>query len=322
MGLGVGNGKQWLRRSAKGVIQLGRRGGRFLAGGVWGDSVFDRTSRWDEDDTCSDSSDEWEIVDWFDNSSTEEEEDEDTDTAADETSSTEDSALELRRRITKERLRRAGHVVFTSTGALSPVGQEGCTSATTKDEGATDPIENEPLQRSSDLDSVQRSLAHQDSCMPSRVLSIDTTRDPEREAEMDEPASPLSPISAYSCDDDGDTLDLPIPGSFPAEFRWQPTSPTFDLMDTSNEEDARTRRRRRVRSVILHRPKRTGEDELWVVKARKVKSASRAKRGSVVDVSALTAPLHKKSASPSSMSKRKKRSSLSIARTWVRRHSM
>ncbi|CAI2170510.1 14911_t:CDS:2 [Funneliformis geosporum] len=102
----VGSGKGWLKEGA-----------RFLTGGRW--STRSTVGRF-EDEECSEESDEWEIVD-FDSSDDEE--------SVSEDDSEEDPALLLRRRITNERLRRAGHVKsthenYTKKGEINAVNND------------------------------------------------------------------------------------------------------------------------------------------------------------------------------------------------------
>ncbi|CAG8527227.1 14949_t:CDS:2 [Dentiscutata heterogama] len=96
----VGSGKRWLR---DGMMNLRRKSRRLLTSGRWNRwEIFSRTTVGRFEEECSDDSEEWEIVD-FDSS-----DGEDSETEEDEIE--EDPAIVLRRRITNERSRRAGHV--------------------------------------------------------------------------------------------------------------------------------------------------------------------------------------------------------------------
>ncbi|CAG8452205.1 10853_t:CDS:2 [Paraglomus occultum] len=100
---------------------------------------------------------------------------------------------------------------------------------------------------------------------------------------------------------DDDEIELDIPGSFPAAFRWTPST-SYEPM-TEEKENVR-----RVRSVIIRRPSRGpfGEIDGWVMKTAKIRSGS-----------------EKDSARNSMIAKKRKRSStVPPARTWVRRNSL
>ncbi|CAG8539221.1 1289_t:CDS:2 [Dentiscutata erythropus] len=97
----VGSGKRWLR---DGMMNLRRKSRRLLTSGRWNSwEIFSRTTVGRFEEECSgDDSEEWEIVD-FDSSDGE-------DSGTEEDEIEEDPAIVLRRRITNERSRRAGHV--------------------------------------------------------------------------------------------------------------------------------------------------------------------------------------------------------------------
>lgn len=248
----VGNGRRWLREGAEGVLSLGRRGGCFLTGGRR--STRSTVGRF-EDEEYSEESDEWEIVD-FDSSDGEE-------SVSEEEGNEEDPALLLRRRITNERLRRAGHV-------NSAHEKEGGNAAYDVSSGLKcDDIQDENLTRST-------------------VKTL--TEEPESfEIENDD----------YYIDD-----DLNIPGSFPTAFK----SPPSTIVDVTDKV-------RRVRSVVLRRPKRNGpfggSGGFWVTNTRKVRTISKVKDKNVL-----------KSSNKSSSITNKSSKSSSTQRTWVRRNSI
>jgi hypothetical protein len=244
----VGNGKKWLK-GIEGVLNLGGR---------WG--TRSTVGRFDEE--YSEESDEWEIVD-FDSSDGE-------DSVSEEEVNEDDPALLLRRRITNERLRRAGHVNDT------------------KKEGGN-AVNN-------DVSSVKN-----------QECDIQDAQDARKFDNLEDSALPVEPECDAMEDDDyyyyyyNDDDDLNIPGSFPTEFKWTPPQSKVDITD----------RVRRVRSVVLCKPKRNGpfggSGGFWVMNTRKVRTINKGR------------DVLKSSNKPSPIIKNK--SSIQ-KRTWVRRYSI
>ncbi|CAG8503160.1 5610_t:CDS:2 [Acaulospora colombiana] len=204
----------WLKDD---VMGLSRRGGRLLTGGGrWGGSKLFRkmsVGRFEEEEFSEDS-DEWEIVD-FDSSEDEESGAEDDDI--------EDPAFLLKRKITNERLRRAGHVIKSIHEETSEMSEE------------------------NNVDKNDVSFIENDIKTFGEITTTNTTSktltEPE-EYDMDEDESDVDEF-----------CDLNIPGSFPS---------SIDLTENV----------RRVRSVVLRRPRRNGpfggSGGFWVMKTRKI----------------------------------------------------
>ncbi|GES75532.1 hypothetical protein GLOIN_2v1623721 [Rhizophagus clarus] len=254
----VGNEKKWWKNGAQGVLNLGRRSGCFLTGGHWGSTV----GRFD--DEYSEESDEWEIVD-FDS-------DDDDDSVSEEEGNEGDPATLLRRRITNERLKRAGH---TAHGKGDSVNND---MTSIKDQECD--IQDDNLSRTfnNSEDSNKNKTFIQES----------------ENYEMD-------------YDDYIDDDDLNIPGSFPTAFKWTP--PQSTIVDNTD-------RVRRVRSVVLRRPKRNGpfggSGGFWVMNTRKVRTISNSKDKDIIKSSNKSRSIINKSTKSNPIQKR----------TWVRRNSI
>ncbi|POG69722.1 hypothetical protein GLOIN_2v1623721 [Rhizophagus irregularis DAOM 181602=DAOM 197198] len=258
----VGNEKKWWKNGTEGVLSLGRRGGRFLTGG------FRSTVGRFDDDEYSEESDEWEIVD-FDTS-------DDDESVSEEEGNEGDPAMLLRRRITNERLKRAGHSAHDNYSKKEEKGNSVNNDMTSIKDQECD-IQDENLSR--------------------------TFNNSKNKTFVQEPES-------YEMDDDYyiDDDDLNIPGSFPTAFKWTPQQSTTD--DKSD-------RVRRVRSVLLRRPSRSGffggSGEFWVTNTRKVRTISNSKDKDITRSSNKSSSITNKSTNKSSKSQK---------RTWVRRSSI
>ncbi|RIA95008.1 hypothetical protein C1645_817238 [Glomus cerebriforme] len=264
----AGNGRKWWREGAEGVLNLGRRGGRLLTGGRWGSrSTVGRF----EDEEYSEESDEWEIVD-FDTS-------DDDDSLSGEEGNEEDPALLLRRRITNERLKRAGHTAHENYAIKEGGNAVNNDVTSTKDQESD--IQDDNLTRTFN------------NSEDSKIKTF--TEESDSSHIMDD----------YYIDDDDDDLD--IPGSFPTAFKWTP--PPSTMVDVTD-------RVRRVRSVVLRRPKRNGpfggSGGFWVMNTRKVRTISNSKDKDTIKSSNKSSPIANKSS----------KSSLTQKRTWVRRNSI
>ncbi|PKY46776.1 hypothetical protein RhiirA4_402804 [Rhizophagus irregularis] len=261
----VGNEKKWWKNGTEGVLSLGRRGGRFLTGG------FRSTVGRFDDDEYSEESDEWEIVD-FDTS-------DDDESVSEEEGNEGDPAMLLRRRITNERLKRAGHSAHDNYSKKEEKGNSVNNDMTSIKDQECD-IQDENLSR-----------------------TFNNSKDSKNKTFVQEPES-------YEMDDDYyiDDDDLNIPGSFPTAFKWTPQQSTTD--DKSD-------RVRRVRSVLLRRPSRSGffggSGEFWVTNTRKVRTISNSKDKDITRSSNKSSSITNKSTNKSSKSQK---------RTWVRRSSI
>ncbi|CAG8630596.1 5557_t:CDS:2, partial [Racocetra fulgida] len=140
------------------------------------------------DDECSDDSEEWEIVD-FDSSDGEE--------SGTEEDEIEDPALVLRRRITNERFRRAGHV-----------------NSMIIEDSAKKEIINELIE--TDVSTITDQLN-----------DMQETTDPLFEKITN---SSLFQEPEEISDDD---VNLNIPGSFPSKFKWTPPPPIVDVTEVT-----------------------------------------------------------------------------------------
>ncbi|CAG8448470.1 2090_t:CDS:2 [Ambispora leptoticha] len=156
------------------------------------------------------------------------------------------------------------------------------------------------------------------------------------ESSEDDPALLLRyRITKYFNNED---VDLQIPGSFPAELRWDPSSiaTTSTINSTIMETDESDKENvRRVRSVVLRRPRRNGpfggSGGFWVMQTRKVrKRSSKKKRDnrphSFYSLSSSNkenefADLLKSPNTKSNPSFKKKKKSASY-KNWVRRNSI
>jgi hypothetical protein len=256
----VGNGRKWWKNGAEGVLNLG-----FLTGGRLGSTV----GRF-EDEDYSEESDEWEIVDF--------------DTSDDEVSEEEgnegDPAKLLRRRITNERLKRAGHENDSKKEEKGNSVNNNVTSI--KDQECD--IQDENLSRTfnNSKDSKNKTFIQE-----------------SENYEMDDD---------YYIDDD----DLNIPGSFPTAFKWTP--PPSTIVDNTDKV-------RRVRSVVLRRPKRSGpfggSGGFWIMNTRKVRTISNSKDKDIIKCSNKSSSITNKNTTNKSS-----KSSPIQTRTWVRRNSI
>ncbi|CAG8463874.1 346_t:CDS:2 [Funneliformis mosseae] len=231
----VGSRKGWLKEGAQ-----------FLTSGRWG--MRSTVGRF-EDEEYSEESDEWEIVD-FDDSDGEE-------SVSEEEDSEEDPALLLRRRITNERLRRAGHVKSTHENDQKNGEEIAVNNGTFSVKEKTDYIQDE-----------------------SKIST-----EPQENCEMED-------IVNYM---DQDEEELKIPGSFPTAFKWTP--PPTTLVDITESV-------RRVRSVVLRKPKRSGpfggSGEFWVMNTRKVRTLSKSRDNDVLKSSNKSSSIKKKKISKAS----------------------
>jgi len=265
---GIGK-RSWWRESAAGVWSFGKRSGRFLTSGKW--SGHGKWMEEEIEDEGSEEIEEWEIVDWFD-------------------SSEEDDNSEDELMITKS-TKRAGHVR-----------QRPFKNSESNKEGNMS-INGRPIERSGDnhafgfdkqIEKSSNSAVNQylENCYDS---GMNIANDPNLTKDHHSASLLSSPI-------DDDEIELDIPGSFPAAFRWTPST-SYEPM-TEEKENVR-----RVRSVIIRRPSRGpfGEIDGWVMKTAKIRSGS-----------------EKDCAKNSMVAKKRKRSSTMIppARTWVRRNSL
>jgi hypothetical protein len=295
-------------------MSLGRRGRRLLTAGGWGfNRAYQRSMLSQEwDDEMSEDS-EWEIVDYDDSTDCS-----DDDSIMEGDSGEEDPALTLRRRITDERLKRAGHVKFITYNSNSK-----------KDEGSSIIQKNNapsPNEHCVDMQIEEMNEEQQ----PLRTNEASRMNEPNLTSERDE----ANIMEEDEIDEDellleDNDVELQIPGSFPAAFRWAPsytstTVTTTAMMDESSDKE----NVRRVRSVVLRRPKRNGpfggSGGFWVMKTHRVRAKS-SKKG---DRSHSTSNKKEKNASDllkssntksSPISKKKKSPS---KRVWVRRNSI
>jgi len=272
---GIGK-RSWWREGAAGVWSFGKRSGRFLTSGKW--SGHGNWIEEENEDEGSEEIEEWENVDWFDSSEDEGEEE--------ESDNNEDELMITKNRNTK----RAGHVR-----------QRPFKNSESNKEG-TMSINGRPIERSGDKHAfgfgkqIEKSsnLAinqYFENCYDS---GVNNANDPYLTKDHHSASLLSSPIA-------DDEIELDIPGSFPAAFRWTPST-SYEPM-TEEKENVR-----RVRSVIIRRPSRGpfGEIDGWVMKTAKIRSGS-----------------EKDCARNSMVAKKRKRSStVPPARTWVRRNSI
>ncbi|CAG8441673.1 1435_t:CDS:2 [Ambispora gerdemannii] len=274
---GVGSGQRWLRNGAQGVLSLGKKSRGFLTGERWGlNKIYHRSMlshEWGDDDVSEDS-DEWEIVDF----STDEEEDE----SMTEESSEDDPALLLRRRITNERMKRAGHVktIFNHIGDTNKEEKENITNIQENESSISNINNQDPISMEAPVEIVSKetiALLEQDlenhsqeNSTSSAMMEEDDKENNYNHNEDDELCEEKT-VQEYFNDED---VDLQIPGSFPAELTINSTTMETDESDKENV--------RRVRSVVLRRPKRNGpfggSGGFWVMQTRKVRTKSSKKK--------------------------------------------
>ncbi|CAG8703418.1 29948_t:CDS:1 [Racocetra persica] len=217
----VGSGKRWLK---DGMKNLKRKGRRLLTSGRWdGWEVFNRTTVGRFEDECSDDSEEWEIVD-FDSSDGEE--------SGTEEDEIENPALVLRRRITNERFRRAGHV-----------------NSMIIEDSAKKEIINELIE--TDVSTITDQLNDmQETTEPlfEKITNSTLFQEPEE-------------IS--------DEVNLNIPGSFPSKFKWTPPPPIVDVTEVT--ENVRRVISVVLRRPKRNGPF-GGSGSFWIMKTRKIKT--------------------------------------------------
>lgn len=265
----------WLKES---MMSLGRKGGRLLTGGGrWGGSkLFSKmTVGKFEEEEFSEDSDEWEIVD-FDSSEGEE-------SGAEEDDIEEDPALSLKRKITNERLRRAGHVNKNILEEASKIEEEN------------------NIDKNDDMSFIEGDIQTFDKITNTTTTLKTFTEEPE-EHDMDEDGDE---------NDIDEVRDLNIPGSFPTAFEWTPSLSIVDMTESV----------RRVTSVVLRRPKRNGpfggSGGFWVMKTRKIKKRS------ITGMDVSSAVLKKSSSKLSPITKKKSSKSLALPkRIRIRRNSI
>jgi len=269
----VGDEKKWWKNGAEGML---RRGGYFLTGGRWGGF---RSTVGRFDDEYSEESDEWEFVDY---DSCDDDVDDYDDSVSEEEGIEGDPATLLRRRITNERLKRAGHSAHYNNDSK-------------KEEEKGNSVNN-------NVTSIKNQECDiQDENLP-RTFNNSSKDSKNNKFFVQEPES-------YEMDDDYyiDDDDLNIPGSFPTAFKWTP--PQSTTVDKSD-------RVRRVRSVVLRRPKRNGpfggSGEFWVMNTRKVRTISNSKDKDTNKSSSIINKSTNKNSKSSPIQKR----------TWVRRNSI
>ncbi|KAG9286139.1 hypothetical protein G9A89_010153 [Geosiphon pyriformis] len=332
---GVENGHGWIKNGAKGFMNLGKRSGRFLMGRRWNSNKIHNRSilpkNWgDDDDEMSEDSEEWELVD-FDDSSDEDDE-----------SSEDDPALLLRRRITDERLKRAGHVK-TSQNMNVPVEQERGDS-TVQDDTSLHMFPCIDIQ-DEEMGEQQQQQQQLSSLEIAEVVSKETITMTQEDNDHVVPTMITGDENNGSQDEisddeqeyfDDEDVDLQIPGSFPAAFRWAPSYSSIMTNTTMDTDESEQETVRRVRSVVLRRPRRNGpfggSDGFWLMQTRKIRTKSSKKRGDHWSHSIYSSlnNLKEKDASnllkgskskSSPISKKKKKSSTS-KRGWLRRNSI
>ncbi|CAG8607014.1 13864_t:CDS:2 [Cetraspora pellucida] len=217
----VGSGKRWLK---DGMKKLKRKGRRLLTSGRWdGWEIFSRTTVGQFEDESSDDSEEWEIVD-FDSS-----DGEDSETEEDEI---EDPALVLRRRITNERSRRAGHVnsmIIEGSAKKEIINELIETNVSSITDRLNDMQETDPL-----FEQIINSTLLQES------------------------------------DENPEDVNLNIPGSFPSKFKWTPPpSPIVDVTEVT--ENVRRVISVVLRRPKRNGPF-GGSGSFWIMKTRKIKT--------------------------------------------------
>ncbi|CAG8547118.1 18142_t:CDS:2 [Cetraspora pellucida] len=214
----VGSGKRWLK---DGMKKLKRKGRRLLTSGRW--EIFSRTTVGQFEDESSDDNEEWEIVD-FDSS-----DGEDSETEEDEI---EDPALVLRRRITNERSRRAGHV------------NSMIIEGSAKKEIINDLIETNVSSITDRLNDMQETDPLFEQIINNTLLQ--------------------------ESDENSEDVNLNIPGSFPSKFKWTPPpSPIVDVTEVT--ENVRRVISVVLRRPKRNGPF-GGSGSFWIMKTRKIKT--------------------------------------------------
>jgi len=221
----VGSGKRWLK---DGMMNLRRKSRRLFTSGSWnGWEMFSRTTVGQFEDECSDDSEEWEIVD-FDSSDGE-------DSGTEEDEIEEDPAIVLRRRITNERSRRAGHVnsmIIHKDFAKKEINDLIETDVSDITDQSSDTKEN--------IDPLFEKISNNTFLQESEENSYD--------------------------------VDLNIPGSFPSQFKWTPPQlPIVDVLEVGENVKRVTSvvLRRPKRNGPFG-----GSGSFWIMKTRKIKTRS------------------------------------------------